>query len=205
MTTSFRVGTLTESLSFNAPELHSVTGVLSRNGSSTTGNVPWAGTTVTVFGGGFGPYKSTPGARLGFTALEASSWSSETMLLCRGGRTDRFQPRNLMVTGGERLGTLSDAVTLDLADVQSLSTLTASNSAGTGSTSLTVHGINLGMMTFTHAAHQQTGCEGTEWESETALRCLVSASTFGTRRVTVTGGQQIGSVSEATTIDKASI
>ena len=72
------------------------------------------------------------------------------------------------------------------ADVGGLSVMGGQNRAGTGSASVTVHGASMGLVTYTGRAREgHTGCEATEWESETSVRCLVSeGGGGGTRRVT---------------------
>ena len=63
------------------------------------------------------------------------------------------------------------------------------NRGGTGSASVTVHGSSLGLVAFTALGRMgQTGCEGTEWESETSVRCRVGQGIRGTRRVAMTAG-----------------
>ena len=72
------------------------------------------------------------------------------------------------------------------------------NRAGTGSASVTVHGAGMGLVTYTGRAREgQTGCEATEWESETSVRCLESHGGRGTRRVVMTAGERGGSVTQA--------
>ena len=49
--------------------------------------------------------------------------------------------------------------------------------------------VGLGLVAFTALGRVgQTGCEGTEWESETSVRCLVGQGSQGTRRVVMTAG-----------------
>jgi hypothetical protein len=75
------------------------------------------------------------------------------------------------------------------------------NRAGKGSVSVTVHGAGLGLVAFTALGRTgQTECEGTEWESETSVRCLVGHGARGTRRVAVTAGERVGSLSQATSL-----
>eukprot|EP00001_Collodictyon_triciliatum_P158170 27748_6 len=69
------------------------------------------------------------------------------------------------------------------------------NRAGTGSASVTVHGASMGLVALTAMVRSgQTGCEGTEWESETSVRCLVGHGARGTRRVVMTTGERGGCV-----------
>src|SRR6056300_1765739 len=71
------------------------------------------------------------------------------------------------------------------------------NRAGTGSGSMTVHGSGMGLAGYTARGREgQTGCEGTEWESETSVRCLVGQGAGGTRRGVMTAGQRGGSLTE---------
>eukprot|EP00961_Rhodomonas_salina_P112495 1513663-Rhodomonas_salina.1 len=50
-----------------------------------------------------------------------------------------------------------------------------------------------------------TGCEATEWESDSSLRCLVGISMRGSRRTTVTVAVRSGSLTEAMTADLRSV
>merc|ERR1719253_240677 len=91
-------------------------------------------------------------------------------------------------------------------DVGSMSTMRRDNSAGTGSASVTVHGSSLGLVGMTAMVRSgQTGREGTEWESETSVRCLAGHGGQGTRRVTMTAGERSGSMSEAYSVDVGSM
>eukprot|EP00961_Rhodomonas_salina_P077356 1037434-Rhodomonas_salina.2 len=47
----------------------------------------------------------------------------------------------------------------------------------------------------------QTQSEATEWESETSMRCLTGASVRGTKRVSVTAGERVGSVTDVYSAD----
>jgi hypothetical protein len=92
---------------------------------------------------------------------------------------------------------MSEAFSLDL----SLSVMRRNNQRNTGSTSVTVHGSSLGLVVFTALGRMgQTGCEGTEWESETSIRCLAGHGSQQTRR-TLTSGMLGGSMSEAFSLD----
>ena len=77
----------------------------------------------------------------------------------------------LVMTVGERGGSVSQAWSIE---APGLSIMTRLNAAGTGSTSVTVHGASMGLVSYTGRAREgQTGCEATEWESETSMRCMV--------------------------------
>ena len=51
----------------------------------------------------------------------------------------------------------------------------------------------------------QTGCEGTEWESETSVRCLVGQGGGGTRGMTISAVQRVESVSQVFSLDASAI
>ena len=96
--------------------------------------------------------------------------------------------RRVMMTAGEQGGSGSAMYSVDAG---SMSVTRRSNRAGTGSASVTVHGSGLGLVAFTALGRVgQTGCEGTEWESETSVRCLVGHGARGTRRVAMTAGER---------------
>ena len=50
-----------------------------------------------------------------------------------------------------------------------------------------------------------TGCEATEWVSETSVRCKVGQGVQGSRRAVVTAGERSGSVTEAWSTDVAGL
>merc|ERR1719163_2301817 len=115
--------------------------------------------------------------RSGQTGCEGTEWESETSVRCLA----------------ERSGSMSEAYSVD---VGSMSTMRRDNSAGTGSASVTVHGSSLGLVGMTAMVRSgQTGCEGTEWESETSVRCLAGHGGQGTRRVVMTARERGGSMS----------
>merc|ERR1719199_1143674 len=149
---------------------------------------------VTVHGAGLGLLALTALGRTGQTGCEGTEWESETSVRCMVGHGAQGT-RRVAMTAGERVGSMSEAYSVDLG---SMSTLHRDNRAGTGSASVTVHGASLGLVAFTALGWMgQTGCEGTEWESETSVRCMVRHGTRGTRRVAMTAGERLGSVSEA--------
>ena len=124
---------------------------------------------VTVHGAGLGLVSFTGMVRSGHTGCEGTEWESETSVRCRVGQGIRGT-RRVTMTAGERTGSGSAMYSVD---VGSMSVTRGSNRAGTGSASVTVHGAGLGLVAFTALGRiGQTGCEGTEWESETSVRCL---------------------------------
>jgi hypothetical protein len=161
----------------------SVTG---RSNSIQTGSV-----SVTVHGGGLGSVLFTALGRMGATGCEGTEWESETSVRCLTSSGARGTLRMAM-TAGERSGSGS---AMHSVDVGGLSVTGRSNGAGTGSASVTVHGSGLGLVLYTAMGRiGETGCEGSEWESETSVRCLTSSGSRGTRRVAMTAGDQGGSL-----------
>ena len=83
-----------------------------------------------------------------------------------------------------------------------ISIVRRSNSAGTGSASLTVHGSGLGIEALTSRGRLgQTGCEGSEWASETSLRCLAGRGARDPHTAVVTAGGQAGSATAVYSAD----
>jgi hypothetical protein len=96
--------------------------------------------------------------------------------------------RRLTTTVGQREGSATQGWSVDAG---ASSGMGRQNRAGTGSASVTVHGASMGLVTYTGRAREgHTGCEATEWESETSARCLVTHGARGTRRLTMTVGQR---------------
>ena len=153
---------------------------------------------ITVHGAGMGRTRLTVRARQGITVCEGTDWESETSVRCRVALGEQGT-RRIVLTAGSRAGSISQAWSVDM-DV--VSRLRISNRAGTGSVSVTVHGAGLGIVRQTARGRTgHTGCEGTDWESETSVRCRLSLGSFGTRRVVMTVGSQRGSISQAWSAD----
>ena len=145
---------------------------------------------MTVHGAGLGLVAFTALGRIVQTGCEGTEWESETSVRCLVGHGSRGTRRAVM-TAGELSGSGSAMYSVDGG---SMSVAGRSNLGGTGSASVTVHGAELGLVAFTALGRiGQTGCEGTEWESETSVRCLVGHGSRGTRRAVMTAGQLSGS------------
>ena len=107
------------------------------------------------------------------------------------------------MTAGDRGASLS--LTLSF-DTSFFSVLRRDNRAGSGSSSLTVHGSNMGRGGVSGAVRDGfTSCEATEWESETSVRCLVGHGVRGSRRVSLTAGSRWRSTSHALSYDAPSL
>ena len=142
-----------------------------------------------MHGASLGLVAFTALGRVGQTGCEGTEWESETSVRCLVGHGARGT-RRVVMTAGER-GRQHDARVLG--GRGRMSVMRRSNRAGTGSASVTVHGAGLGLVAFTALGRVgQTGCEGTEWESETSVRCMVADGARGTRRVVMTAGEREG-------------
>jgi hypothetical protein len=140
---------------------------------------------VTVHGTGMSLTRLTSRVRLSWTGCEATDWGSETSVRCRVGSrsTGHTTAGN---DGRPGSGSVSQAWSVD---VDVISQTRRANRAGTGAASVTVHGAGMGIVRHTAKGRTgHTGCEGTDWESETSVRCLVGHGARGTRRVVMTVG-----------------
>ena len=142
---------------------------------------------VTVHGSGLGLTGLCLRGKVGETGCEGTEWESETSVRCHAGHGVRGT-RRMAITAGERGGSSSVAMSFDSGSV---CVSLQRNRAGTGSASVTVLGAGLGLVSFTGMVRSgQTGCEGTEWESETSVRCLVGHGARGTRRMAMTADRK---------------
>ena len=177
--------------------MHSVdAGSMSAAGRSNRGGTGSA--SVTVLGSGLGHVASTGLGRLGQTGCEGTEWESETSVRClveHGGQGSY----RVAITTGEAKGSITE---LCSSDFSWLWLLRNGNSAGTGSSSMTVYGSALGIGGTTGRGRSgQTRCEETEWVSETSLRCMVESANSASLRALVTGGWRSGTMSETFSVD----
>ena len=180
LTIGARSAILSEALSYDSPMFSS----FKRGNTASSGSH-----SITVYGQNLGLFSSSPSLQLGLTACEQSAWESDTSIACiissvQGGS------KRISMTAGMQLGSATHMFSNDL---PLISITVRANRAQTGSASVTIHGANLGLVAFTAMGRVgQTGCEGTEWESETSVRCLVGHGARGTRRVVMTAGEREG-------------
>ena len=175
-------GTRTQFLSYN---LATTSSVFLQN-SPTTGSA-----SLTLFGNNYANLAYSIRFRISDTSQESSTWYSDTALACKSsaslGRT-----RLVMMTAGLRVGSSSG---LDSYDFQRISVGSAQNLPGSGSSSLTVLGSEVGYFAYSQCSRPSiTGGESTFWESDSSVRIKSSRIASGTRRATVSAGRQVGSV-----------
>jgi hypothetical protein len=157
---------------------------------------------VTVHGAGMGIVRHTAKGRAGHTGCEGTDWQSETSVRCRVGHGSGLS-RRVVMTVGSQGGSMTEAWS---ADGSGLSRLRRSNRAGTGSASMTVHGSSMGIVRHTAKGRTgHTGCEGTDWESQTSVRCRVASGASATRRITMSTMQKTSSFSEGWSLDVAAL
>ena len=91
-------------------------------------------------------------------------------------------------------------------DVAVLSVLQASNRDALGGESVTIQGGSLGRVGYSGVGREgQTGCEATEWISDTSARCRVTQGVSGTRQAVVTLAKQTGSMTQAFSVDTSEL
>ena len=153
-----------------------------------TANRPGRGTAeIVLYGKGFGPESLSHLGRLGDTGCESTSWMSVSAVSCK--LTTKI---GTTLQGWLTVGKTSAVAMTSQAysfDGGSMSIVMEQNRAGTGSMSISLHGANfamlgVGLTSMARAGH--TGCEGTEWVSETSLYSLVGLIDANTRRVVMT-------------------
>jgi hypothetical protein len=148
-----------------------------------------------VQGSNLGLADYTSAGRLGGTGCESTEWWSETSVRCRTSH-GAWSTRRLVMTAGERAGTATDAFSFDRPVISLVSRI---NHVTTGSVSLTLHGSSFWSLSDAslRARVESTACESSVWKSTTTMMCRASSGVGGTRRVFVTVGQSIGSLTEA--------
>ena len=153
---------------------------------------------VTVHGAGMGKMTYTGRARKEHTGCEATEWASDTSMQCQVGQGVQGS-RRAVVTAGGQLGSVTHAWS---ADVPGLSAMQGVNRDPLGSTWVTVHGVGMGKILYTGRAREaHTGCEATEWASETSVRCQVGQGMQGSRRAVATAGERSGCKTQAWSTD----
>jgi len=114
-----------------------------------------------------------------------------------------FSSRRVSITAGIRGGSGSHVISMDVAE---MNYVFHRNKASTGSLLVTVHGAGLLSLAYTLMARVGfTGCELTEWNSETSLIAIVGHSVRSTRGVSLTVGHNVASISHMMSFDAGSI
>ncbi len=157
---------------------------------------------MTVHGASMGSLTYSGRDRYGKTGCETTEWASETSVRCLLGH-GAGGTRLYVMTVGQRIGCVSKGWSVD---TMTVSRARRGNRAGTGSASMTMHGSSMGIVRCTVRGRLgHTGCEGTDWQSETSVRCQVGHGAAGTRRVVMTAGGRGASATCGYSIDRVSL
>ena len=191
MTSGERTSTITEVLSY---DIHYVTAA-TRTNIAATGS-----TSVTISGVSYGHLGRSMAARLGDTAMEETIWVSDTSINSKSGVGARGTLR-MVVTAGSHAATLTEAVSYEHALI--LSSVKTKNYPLEGGTSMTVFGGVFSPQRATLSVRMgDTVCEATDWSSSyTEILCKPVRGSRGTRRVTLTAGLAIASITEMYSFD----
>jgi hypothetical protein len=136
------------------------------------------GTTVTVFGTGFGGSNTSPNAKFGGTQCITTIWRSATSLTCTlsAGIGRAAVTVEESSTGTVYTGSKSDAFFYDSPKPTSV---LAGNAPGTGGVTLSIMGSNFGSYVPASSADSlkarlgNNPCRTTTWTSDTAASCVV--------------------------------
>jgi len=175
---------------------------LSQHGATASNFAGTGPFSFTVYGGNLGGIIYTVKTRAVPTGCESTEWKSETAVRCHVGHGVRGT-RRVMMTLGQFTGSLSQAWSADAGTSRKFLNLSLeANQPGTGSMSLTVHGTGFGFMMYTSQYRiGSTGCEATNWRSQTSVQCLVGQGISGTKHVAITMGERGGSRSQGWSVD----
>ena len=159
---------------------------------------------VTVLGTNMGSEGYTGGARGGHTGCEATEWMSGTALRCRIGESVKGSKRAVGTIDGRQVGTITQAWSVDLSEMSGMMNM---NLGIKVPFAMTMYSASMAMAGYTEKAREgSTGCEGTEWESETSMKCLIlPRNRAGSRRIVMTAGERGGTGSIGVSMDAVGI
>ena len=149
---------------------------------------------ATFHGSGLGLSSRTASQRFGSTTVTRSIWLSDTGISGRAGYGLRHS-RSVLVSVGQ----VSSTSTSLFSFLQCmLSIISVTNSAPTGTVSLTLTGAQMGMAAASSSARAAiSSCETSQWKSDTAVRCLAVSSISQSRRVVITSGCLLSSTTQS--------
>jgi len=189
VTVGMRGGSYTEVVSYDKVELST----LVPSNRPATGSV-----VVTVFGSDFARADYSAVGRVGFTSSENTAWVSDTALQALVSAGVAIS-RRVAVTVGENVNTISEAASYDVATVSSV---VYGNRGAFGDSVFSVSGSQMGTVDYTGALRfGSTGCESSQWISDTQVHGIVAAGVDGTLRLVLTAGVRSGSGTEVVSYD----
>ena len=174
----------TTTFSFNKPVL---TNPRFRNGPASGARI------LTFLGANLGPYHMTPKATFGMSTLAPTEWMSDSTIsgkLAPGiGRTLRFSV-SVDRTVGSGIGQVSY-------DSVALQNLVNATSAGARYGPKQIIGSGHAASSFSNTARLgNSGCEKSDWVSDSVLTCMPAAGVRGSLTATVTAGSYSGTITE---------
>ena len=193
--------TLSVAFTYNRPALR---------GSTATNQASDPTGPLTVFGENFGAYRSSARARVAGTSAQATYWFSDTAARCRAAFGLGGSHQLVFTAARGSSGTLTDTLSYDAPSVHALA---QGNGPALGGRVLSVSGFSFGRFDASPraqvaggAAHGHlaggTGCEATEWASESALVCVVARGLFSPKDVAATVAVQVATSTSLFTYDR---
>eukprot|EP00960_Hanusia_phi_P060184 764428-Hanusia_phi.AAC.1 len=177
--------TVSEMLSYDIPS-ESIS--LGRNRPGT------GSTSISISGSNFGQFSASSSQRIGITAQQTTSWTSQTSIKSLSA-SGIFSTLAMMLTVGERVGTVTQIVSYDLPTLHGNSAFTT-NTASTGSYLLNIIGSNFGQVSYCDVSRMgHTSCEYTKWHSTSEVQCLGNVMIGGSFSVQITVGLKVGTLS----------
>lgn len=151
---------------------------------------------MAVFGFNFGHIKYTPAERMGETQTEYTRWISESVLKAMS--TAGLAGSHVMVVSSAlRTGTMSEILSYNNPVV---SVNHHGNMPATGSTILTVFGMNYGQASFTMGQKfQYSSAQRTDWDSDSSVRAMPSDGLTASIRLILSAGIRVGTRTRAFT------
>ena len=207
VTAGVRVGTLTETLSYDGPAL------VHYDGSGQEQVHDWQNTPagggrelVTQAAEALGEAGYSATMRVGATACEFTEWSADTELRCKA-PTGVSGTYRLAVTAGMRVGTITEVLSYDAPTGWYVEADTGGNvPSGTGGGDIILIGADFATSDSSVAMRLGfTATEATEWNADTTIMCKTAGGVGGTLRVAVTAGVRSGTLTEVALYDIASV
>ena len=176
-----RVGSLSESFTFNSP----ISSFHPAN-QATAGARALLLLSLTVHGSDFGTFETSVDGRVGHTNAESSHWAADTTITSRiSGSTLPSLPAAVTVSAA--VDSATQGVSFDLPAFQWMrKTVRATGEF------LSAAGRNMGtVQTSPHARLSSTACESTDWVSDTMLIVKMRNSTRGPCKLVATVSTQV--------------
>jgi hypothetical protein len=206
VTLGIRTGTITEIVSYDVPRVNILIG-------GTANQARLGGKPLQVGDGSEGPFPlqatgTNLGAvdysgsmRFGNTACETTVWRSDTQLAGKVAPGNSGSMR-VVLTAGERMGSLSEAVSYDVPTLIATEVKDRSgNVAWDVSSFVAMNGLFETAVYTSRARLGGSACESTEWASESQVMCRSASGSRGSLSFAVTAGTHVGTLTEALSFD----